>query len=80
MVAHFAFFKAGDEVAGLDFELAAYLCLPMPGEAANLPGAREEADVGIEGGDAEFPVFDTAVGAFGFRAPGDGEVVELFPR
>ena len=80
MVAHFAFFKTGDEVPGFDFEFAAYLCLPMPGEAANLSSVREEADVGIEGRDAEFPVFDTAVGAFGFRTPGDGEVVELFPR
>ena len=80
MVADLAFFQTGDEVAGLDFGLAADLGLPMPGEAANLPGVGKEAHVQIKGRDAEFPVLDATVSTFGFGTPADGEVIESFPR
>ena len=79
MVADLAFFQTGDEVASFDFGLAADLDLPMPSETANLPGVGKEAHVEIEGRDAQFPVFDATVGAFGFGSPANGEVIESFP-
>ena len=75
-----AHFQTGDEVAGLDFGLAADLGLPMPGETANLPGVGKEAHIEIKGRDAELPVLDATVSTFGFGTPADGEVIEFFPR
>jgi hypothetical protein len=52
-------------VAGFLPGLAAALLLIMAGEAGDLPRSGEEAAIQIEGGDAQFAVFDTAVGALG---------------
>ena len=72
MVAYFTLREAGDEVAGFDLGLAAGLHLIVPGEAANLPGLGKEADVEIEGRDAQFAVLDATVRTFGLGAPGGG--------
>jgi hypothetical protein len=44
---------------------AAALLLIVAGEAGDLPRSGEKAGVEIEGGDTEFAVFDTTVGALG---------------
>jgi len=64
-------------VPGLLPGLAAALFLMVAGEADDLPRAGEEAGVEIEGGDAEFSVFDAPVGTLDVRGPGGVEVVEL---
>lgn len=64
-------------MAGFLFGLSATFLLIVAGEARNLPRSGEEAGVEIEGSDAQFTVFDPAVGALGVRGPGGGKVVEL---
>jgi hypothetical protein len=44
---------------------AAALLLIVAGETGDLPRSGEEAGVEIKGGDAEFAVFDAAMGALG---------------
>ena len=66
-------------MAGVLLGLAAPFFLIVSGEADDLPRSGKEADVRIEGGDAQFAVFDTAVGDLGVRGPGGGQVVELLP-
>jgi hypothetical protein len=63
--ARLAFLEAEDEGPGFLPGLAAALLLIMAGEAGDLPRSGEEAAVQIEGGDAQFAVFDAAVGALG---------------
>lgn len=57
-----AFLNAEDEVSDFLLGFAAMLLLIVAGEARNLPRSGEEAGVEIESGDAQFAVFNAAVG------------------
>lgn len=74
-VAVFSLLDAEDEVAGFLFGLAADFLLIVAGEARELPCSGEEGYVEVEGGDAQFAVFDAAVVAFGVRSPGGGKCI-----
>jgi len=76
-VAGHALLDTGDEVAGFNRGLAAVLYPAVTGEAAHLPGMRQETHVKVELADTQFTMFEAPVNAFDLRTPNRGKMIKL---